>query len=105
MSLRALISYCLPENTARGPRRRCARADLHQPAVRGLCPQEGQPVVAPAQLALVSLCQFAEGLSDRQAAEARRPRIDWKYVLRLERDDADFDASVLCEFRARLVYG
>jgi len=30
---------------------------------------------------LVLILQFAEGLSDRQAAEAVRTRIDWKYLL------------------------
>jgi transposase len=49
--------------------------------------------------------QFAEGLSDRQAAEAVRARIDWKDVLGLELTDPAFDFSVLCEFRARLVAG
>src|SRR5262249_52137891 len=49
--------------------------------------------------------QFAEGLSDRQAAEAVRARIDWKYALGLELEDPGFDFSVLCEFRAQLVDG
>jgi transposase len=49
--------------------------------------------------------QFVEGLSDRQAAEAVRTRIDWKYALRLELEDLGFDFSVLCEFRARLLQG
>jgi len=44
-------------------------------------------------------------LSDRQAAEAVRGRIDWKYALGLELEDPGFDYSVLCEFRARLVQG
>jgi transposase len=65
----------------------------------------GQPAVAPGCLAVVTLLQFAEGLSDRQAAEAVRSRIDWKYLLGLELDDPGFDASVLAEFRARLVAG
>lgn len=39
----------------------------------------GQPALAPGRLALITLFQFAEGLSDRQAAEAVRFRIDWKY--------------------------
>jgi IS5 family transposase len=47
--------------------------------------------------------QFREGLSDRQAAEAVRSRIDWQYWLALELADAGFDVSVLCEFRARLL--
>jgi transposase len=46
-----------------------------------------------------------QGLSDRQAAEAVRSRIDLKYALSLELDDPGFDFSVLCEFRARLLAG
>ncbi|AWN51494.1 IS1182 family transposase [Methylobacterium sp. 17Sr1-1] len=65
----------------------------------------GQPAEAPWRLALVTLLQFAERLSDRQAADAVRSRIDWKYVLALPLVDAGFDASVLCEFRTRLVAG
>src|SRR5215831_2732745 len=63
----------------------------------------GQPAEAPARLALVLVMQFAEGLPDRQAADAVRGRIDWKYALGLELTDSGFDASVLCEFRKRLV--
>ena len=65
----------------------------------------GQPAEAPWRLALVSVMQFAEGLSDRQAADAVRCRIDWKYLLALPLDDPGFDSSVLCEFRARLISG
>jgi len=65
----------------------------------------GRPAVSPARLALVLVLQFAEGLSDRQAADAVRARIDWKYALGLELTDTGFDASVLSEFRARLVDG
>ncbi len=68
-----------------------------------LYPKLGQPAYAPWRLALVSLMQFREGLSDRQAAEAVRGRIDWKYVLVLDLADAGLDFSVLCEFRARLL--
>jgi len=49
--------------------------------------------------------QFRENLSDRQAAEAVRARIDWKYLLGLELTDAGFDFSVLSEFRTRLLQG
>ena len=63
----------------------------------------GQPAEAPWRLALVTMMQFAEGLSDRQAADAVRGRIDWKYALGLELADPGFDASVLSEFRTRLV--
>ena len=68
-----------------------------------LYPRHGQPAEAPWRLALVTVFQFQEGLSDRQAAEAVRARIDWKYALSLELTDAGFDASVLSEFRSRLV--
>ena len=66
-------------------------------------PRRGQPAYAPWRLALVTLMQFREGLSDRGAADAVRGRIDWKYLLALDLDDAGFDHSVLCEFRARLL--
>lgn len=49
--------------------------------------------------------QFAEGLSDQQAAEAVRGRLDLKYMLSLDLTDPGFDASVLCEFRQRLLEG
>jgi transposase len=49
--------------------------------------------------------QFTEGFSDRQAADAVRGRIDWKYALGLELADAGFDHTVLSEFRTRLVQG
>jgi transposase len=70
-----------------------------------LYPPRGRPAEAPWRLALVTVLQFAEGLSDRQAADAVRGRIDWKYALGLELTDPGFDFSVLCEFRARLVAG
>jgi transposase len=70
-----------------------------------LFPQRGQPAEAPWRLALVSVLQFAEGLADRQAADAVRSRLDWKYALGLELTDPGFDASVLSEFRGRLVVG
>jgi transposase len=65
----------------------------------------GQPALAPWRLALVTIFQFVENLSDRQAADAVRGRLDWKYALGLELDDPGFDYSVLSEFRARLVEG
>lgn len=65
----------------------------------------GQPAYSPAKLALISIMQFAEGLTDRQAAEAVRSRIDWKYALGLSITDSGFDYSVLSEFRVRLLKG
>lgn len=70
-----------------------------------LFPSRGQPAESPARLALVTVMQFAEGLSDRQAADAVRSRIDWKYALGLSLTDSGFDASVLSEFRKRLLTG
>src|SRR5713101_8092007 len=67
--------------------------------------KEGAPGLPPWRSALVTILQFHENLSDRQAAEAVRARIDWKYALSLELTDAGFDYSVLSEFRARLVGG
>ncbi|MFF8844381.1 transposase [Streptomyces sp. NPDC015127] len=61
--------------------------------------------LSPARLALVSVLQYAENLTDRQAAEAVRCRLDWKYCLGLELDDAGFDFSVPSEFRDRLAEG
>lgn len=65
----------------------------------------GQSAASPWRLALVLVMQYAEGLSDRQAADAVRSRIDWKYALCLELTDAGFDYSVLSEFRDRLIAG
>jgi transposase len=70
-----------------------------------LFPTHGQPACPPWRLALVTILQFAEGLSDRQAANAVRSRIDWNYALRLELTDSGFDASVLSEFRTHLIAG
>src|SRR4051812_22873999 len=70
-----------------------------------LYPSQGQPALTPWRLALVTVFQFLENLSDRQAADAVRARIDWKYALGLELTDPGFHFSVLTEFRARLVAG
>src|SRR5947209_10183144 len=70
---------------------------------RDLFPSRGQPAQAPWRLALVTLMQYAEGLTDRQAADAVRTRIDWKYALSVELTDGGFDFSVLSEFRSRLL--
>src|SRR5919199_6032582 len=72
---------------------------------RQLYPARGQPGLARWRLALVTVFQFLEHLSDRQAADAVRARIDWKYALGLELTDPGFHFSALAEFRARLVAG
>ncbi|WP_445081921.1 IS1182 family transposase [Streptomyces ipomoeae] len=63
----------------------------------------GRPGWSPGQLALVTVLQFAENLTDRAAAHRVRYGMDLKYALGLELDDPGFDASVLSEFRTRLV--
>jgi len=70
-----------------------------------LFPRQGQPAEYPWRLALVTIMQYVEGLSDRQAAYVVRSRIDWKYILSLALTDIGFDSSVLSEFRSRLVKG
>ncbi|WP_280428668.1 IS1182 family transposase [Nocardia brasiliensis] len=68
-------------------------------------PRDGRPGLSPAQLATVCVLQYVLDLSDRQAAEAVRCRIDFKYALGLELDDPGFHHSVLCDFRDRLAEG
>ncbi|MFI9722825.1 transposase [Streptomyces sp. NPDC052396] len=70
-----------------------------------LYPPNGRPGFSPGQLALVSVPQLAENLSDRAAADAVRTRIEFKYTLGLKLEDPGFDCSVLSEFRARLAEG
>jgi transposase len=72
---------------------------------RAFYPTRGQPALAPWRLALITIFQFLEHVSDRQAADAVRARIDWKYALGLELADPGFHFSVLTEFRARLIAG
>ena len=115
MSLRPQPLSPVPENTARVAHAAFRRGnpylllrDRLRPVFADadfadLYPRHGQPAYAPWRLALVTLMQFREGLSDRQAADAVRGRIDWKYLLSLDLEDAGFDFSVLCEFRTRLL--
>jgi transposase len=117
MSLQPEAIGPVPEGTARVARAAFPRGNVYlrmrdelgavyeDRDFAALFPARGQPAEAPWRLALVSAMQFAEGLSDRQAAEAVRGRIDWKYALGLELTDPGFDASVLSEFRSRLVAG
>lgn len=117
MSLRAPLMYCIPEETARVARAAFPKGNpymrMHDelgpiytnPMFAHLFPNDGQPAEDPARLALVLIMAFAEGLSDRQAADGVRSRIDWKFALALPLDDPGFDASVLSEFRSRLIAG
>jgi transposase len=72
---------------------------------QALFPRHRYPARPPWRLALVTLLQVAAGRSDRQAANAVRSRLDWTYVLHLERTAPGFDTSVLSEFRRRLLAG
>jgi transposase len=74
-------------------------------AFAGAYGARGRPGISPAQLAMVTVLQFTEDLTDRQAADAVRGRLDWKYCLGLSLEDEGFDFSVLSEFRSRLVAG
>ena len=69
-----------------------------------LYPVKGQAALPPWRLAFVTVLQFMENLTDRQAADAVRARVD-KDALGLGLTDPGFDASVLSEFRARLLSG
>jgi transposase len=78
---------------------------LNEEDFADLYPSEGQPGFSPVVLAFVTVFQFIEKLPDRQAAEALRMRLDWKYALHLALDDEGFNFSVLSEFRDRLIAG
>jgi transposase len=69
-----------------------------------LYPSEGRPVeVPPWRLALVMVMQYIEGLTDRQAADAVRRCMDWKYALSLDLHDPGFNFTLLHDFRQRLL--
>jgi transposase len=107
----------VPEETARVARAAFPRGNLYMQmredlgtiftdvAFAPLFATRGRPAEAPWRLALVTIMQYAEGLSDRQAAQAVRSRIDWKYALGLELTDPGFDSTVLSEVRTRLLAG
>lgn len=115
MSLQPELDYVVPEQTARVARAAFPQGTLcmkiydqlgtifEDEDFKDIFPSQGQPAASPFRLALVTILQFLEVLSDRAAANAVRARIDWKYLLCLELADAGFDFSVLSEFRARLL--
>jgi transposase len=117
MSLHTYAVYQVPEDTQRIAHAAFPRGNPYMQVTdtlgtiyqdeqfAALFPPRGQPAEAPARLALVTVLQFAESFSDRQAADAVRGRIDWKYVLGLELTDPGFDHTVLSEFRTRLLAG
>lgn len=76
---------------------------IHDDDFADLYPPEGRPALWPGVLALVTVLQWAEAVSDRQAAYLVVTRLDWKYVLHLPLNYPGFDYSVLSEFRQRLL--
>jgi transposase len=117
MSLKAALFSVVPADTARVAKAAFPKGNrylllrdtfgplLTSSQFQHLFSFEGRPAEDPARLAVITILQFAERLSDEQAANAVRGRIDWKYLLALPLEDAGFDASVLSEFRSRLIEG
>src|SRR6266705_2971006 len=117
MSLRPHVLAPVPEETARVARAAFPKGNpyltlrdalgtiFQEDDFTDLYSHEGQPGLSAWRLALVTIMQFRETLSDRQAAESVRARIDWKYLLSLDLTDPGFDFSVLSEFRDRLLAG
>jgi transposase len=117
MSLHPEKPDAIPEETIRVARAICPKGNLfmqirdqlegiyEDQTFAALFSKRGHPAIAPWRLALVCVFQFIEDLSDRQAAEAVKQRIDWKYALGLELTDQGFDFSVLSQFRSRLLAG
>jgi len=114
MSLKPADLTSIPEETARVAKAAFPKGNIYlklrdelgalyqDELFSGLFPERGCPAMSPGRLAMITIFQFAEGLSDRAAADAVRSRIDWKYALGLELADPGFDATVLVEFRTRL---
>jgi transposase len=117
MTLQSRTDYSIPEETIRVARAAFPKGNPYMKLrdelgmlypdgeFMELFSSVGQPAEAPGLLALVTVFQFMEGLSDRQTAESVRGRIDWKYALGLELTYAGFDYSILSEFRQRLIEG
>jgi transposase len=115
MSLQPQLVYLVPAETARVARAAFPTGNLYMrmydtlgiifddAQFAPLFSHTGQPAASPVRVALATILQFAEGLSDRQAADAVRSRMDWKYLLCLELTDPGFDHTVLSEFRTRLL--
>jgi transposase len=116
MSLRPEPLPPIPDATAAAVRAAFPKGNLYvdlraefgtlydDPLFADLYPPEGRPVVvAPWRLALVVVMQYMEGLTDRQAADAVRRCMDWKYALSLDLHDPGFDFTLLHDFRQRLL--
>lgn len=115
MSLHPQTFYLVPEQTSQVAQAAFPKGNIYMQMYdelgmlykdqqfTSLFASRGRPAISPTRLALILVMQFAENLTDRQAADAVRARIDWKYALGLELTDAGFDFSVLSEFRDRLI--
>jgi transposase len=100
MSLKTELIPAIPEETKRVAQMAFPKGNIYMrmrdelgtfyqdEQFTSLFPQRGQPAYSPWRLALVSVMQSSENLSDRQAADAVRARIDWKYALSLELGDS-----------------
>ena len=116
MSLRPEPLSPIPDTTAAAVRAAFPKGNLYvdlrtafgtlyaDQLLADLYPPEGRPVeVAPWRLGLVVVMQYIEGLTDRQAADAVRRCMDWKYALSLDLHDPGFDFTLLHDFRQRLL--
>lgn len=115
MSLQPTQDFTIPAQTARVAKSAFPDGNLYlsmrdelgtiitDEQFRELYPQRGQPAEAPCRLVLVTLMQFTENITDRQAADAVRSRIGWKYVLGMELAVQGFHYSVLSEVCSRLI--
>jgi transposase len=98
-------SRCVPRGNVLVQLRDTLGTIYSDEAFADLFPTRGQPAEAPWRLALVTVFQFMEHLTDQQADDAVRSRLDWKYALSLDLTDTGFDHTVLSEFRSRLIAG
>ena len=102
---RRVARAAFPKGNVYSRMREALGAIYHDQLFAPLLPTRGQPAASPWRLALTTIMQVAEWLSDRQAADVVRSRMDGKDALSLELPDPGFDFSVLSEFRPRLVAG
>jgi transposase len=100
---RRLIAKACPKGTPATRLRDALGPIYHDEDFADLFPKRGRPAEAPWRLALVTVLQVMENLTDRQAAAAVCLRLDWKYALSLSPEDEGFDYSILCDFRERLI--
>jgi transposase len=118
MSIKPAQQYKIPELTVKVAKAAFPKGDNIYMKMRDECgviytdeefadlfARRGKPAEAPGRLAQVTIMQYEEGLTDREAADAVRGRIDWKYALGLELEDDGFHYSVLSKFRQRLLAG